>query len=173
MTTFATPGDRAVSVARPNAGFAFTHPAHAIALGFGAGLAPIAPGTVATLVAWPVGWYLGGITSSAVLLTVLALAFIVGTWACEVTGRHLGVSDHGAMVWDEIVAFVLVLAILPRDLAWQAAGFVLFRAFDIGKPPPIDWFDRRLRGGFGVMFDDALAAGYTLVCLAALKRILG
>jgi len=162
-----------VTAAQPTAGFAFTHPAHAIALGFGSGLAPVGPGTAGTLLAWPVGWYLGGLIAPAVLLAILAGAFIAGMWACEITGRHLGVSDHPAMVWDEIVAFLVILAIVPRDLAWQAAAFVLFRAFDIAKPPPIDWFDRRLRGGFGVMFDDLLAAGYTLVCLAAIKRLLG
>ena len=162
-----------MTAARPTAGFAFSHPAHAIGLGFGAGLAPAAPGTVGTLVAWPIGWYLGGVLAPSVLVAALAAAFLAGIWACELTGRHLGASDHASMVWDEIVAFLIILAILPRDLAWQAAGFVLFRAFDIGKPPPIDWFDRRLRGGFGVMFDDLLAAGYTLVCLAAIKRLLG
>lgn len=162
-----------MTAAQPTAGFTFAHPAHAIALGFGSGLAPFAPGTVGTLVAWPVGSYLGGVMAPSVLLAMLTLAFLAGMWACEVTGRHLGVSDHSAMVWDEIVAFLLVIAIVPRDLAWQAAAFVLFRAFDIGKPPPIDWFDRRVRGGFGVMFDDLVAAGYTLVCLAAIKRLLG
>jgi len=162
-----------MTAAPPTAGFTFAHPAHAIALGFGAGLAPFGPGTAGTLVAWPVGWYLGGVVSPSVLLASLALAFFVGVWACELTGRHLGVADHSSMVWDEIVAFLVILAIVPRELAWQAAAFVLFRAFDIGKPPPIDWFDRRLRGGFGVMFDDLLAAGYTLVCLAAIKRFLG
>ncbi|HZE60647.1 MAG TPA: phosphatidylglycerophosphatase A [Burkholderiales bacterium] len=162
-----------MTAARPSAGFAFSHPAHAIALGFGAGLSPLGPGTAGTLVAWPLGWYLSGVVAPSVLVAALAIAFAAGMWACELTGRHLGVADHGAMVWDEIVAFLLVLAIVPRDLAWQAAAFVLFRAFDIGKPPPIDWFERRLRGGFGVMFDDLLAAGYTLVCLAAIKRLLG
>jgi len=162
-----------VIAARPSAGFAFSHPAHAIALGFGAGLAPLGPGTVGTLVAWPLGWYLGGVVAPSMLVAALPIAFVAGMWACELTGRHLGVADHGAMVWDEIVAFLFVLAIVPRDLAWQAAAFVLFRAFDIGKPPPIDWFERRLRGGFGVMFDDLLAAGYTLLCLAAIKRFLG
>ena len=162
-----------MTAAPPTAGFTFAHPAHAIALGFGAGLAPFGPGTAGTLVAWPVGWYLGGVVSPSVLLASLALAFFVGMWACELTGGHLGVADHSSMVWDEIVAFLVILAIVPRELAWQAAAFVLFRAFDIGKPPPIDWFDRRLRGGFGVMFDDLLAAGYTLVCLAGIKRFLG
>jgi len=99
--------------------------------------------------------------------------FFVGAWACEATGRRLGVSDHPAMVCDEMVAFMFVLAIVPRDLSWQAAAFLLFRAFDIVKPPPIGWFDRRFHGGFGVMFDDVLAAGYTLLVLALLKRFLG
>jgi len=158
---------------RPGAAFAFSHPAHAVALGFGAGLAPYAPGTAGTLVAWAAGLALGSLVHSPVVLAALAALFALGVWACALTGEHLGVHDHGAMVWDEIVAFLVVLAIVPRDLAWQAAAFVLFRAFDIGKPPPIDWFERRLRGGFGVMFDDLLAAGYTLICLAAIKRLLG
>jgi phosphatidylglycerophosphatase A len=162
-----------VTVARPSAGFAFSHPAHAIALGFGAGLSPLGPGTVGTLVAWPIGWLLTGLISPALLVLVVAALFVLGIWACTVTGRDLGVPDHGAMVWDEIVAFLLVLAIVPRDLAWQAAAFVLFRAFDIGKPPPIGWFERRYHGGFGVMFDDLLAAGYSLVSLAFIKRLLG
>lgn len=155
---------------RPTRSFAYSHPAHAIALGFGAGLARFGPGTVGTLVAWPLGWLLGGIDAAAVLVLV-AVLFVLGIWACGVTGRDLGVHDHGSMVWDELVAFLLVLAILPRDLGWQAAGFLLFRAFDIAKPPPIRWFERRYQGGFGAMFDDLLAAGYTLVILAVVRRL--
>jgi phosphatidylglycerophosphatase A len=162
-----------VIAARPSAGFAFSHPAHAIALGFGAGLSPLAPGTAGTLAAWPVGWVLGGIVAPQVLAAACVALFALGVWACAVTGRDLGVSDHGAMVWDEIVAFLLVLAVVPRELGWQAAAFVLFRAFDIAKPPPIRWFESRARGGFGVMFDDVLAAGYTLLVLAVVKRLLG
>jgi phosphatidylglycerophosphatase A len=162
-----------VIVARPSAGFVLSHPAHAVAFGFGAGLSPVAPGTAGTLLAWPIGWLLGGLIAPSLFVAVLVPAFLVGVWACELTGRHLGVSDHGAMVWDEIVAFLLVLAIVPRDPAWQAAAFALFRAFDIGKPPPIDWFERRYHGGFGVMFDDLIAAGYTLLSLALIKRLLG
>ena len=156
-------------VFRPGAAFAFSHPAHVIAFGFGAGLAPIAPGTFGTLTAWPFGWYLASV-APWLSLSIISILFFIGLWACDVTGRHLGVEDHGAMVWDEVVAFLLVLAIVPRELAWQAAAFVLFRAFDIVKPPPIRWFERRYRGGFGVMFDDLLAAGYTLVVLAVAKR---
>jgi phosphatidylglycerophosphatase A len=162
-----------MSVARPSAGFAFARPAHAIALGFGSGLAPRAPGTAGTLAAWPLGWILGGLMPPALFAGLMAFCFAVGTWACGVTGRRLGVADHPAMVVDEMVAFLLVLAILPRELAWQAAAFVLFRAFDIVKPPPIAALERRFHGGFGVMFDDLLAAGYTLLVLALLKRGLG
>ena len=160
-------------VAPPSAAFAFAHPAHVVAFGFGSGLVPRAPGTAGTLAAWPLGWILGGVMPPALFVGLMAFLFAVGVWACAVTGRRLGVADHPAMVVDEIVAFLLVLAILPRELDWQAAGFLLFRAFDIVKPPPIGWFERRFHGGFGVMFDDLLAAGYTLLVLALLKRLLG
>jgi phosphatidylglycerophosphatase A len=156
---------------RPSTGFAFSHPAHVVALGFGAGLAPFAPGTAGTAAAWPVGWLLAGM-HPLLGLALIAVLFALGVWACELTGRHLGVPDHGSMVWDEIVAFLLILAIVPRTFAWQAAAFVLFRLFDIAKPPPIRWFERRYRGGFGVMFDDIIAAGYALLVLAAAKRFL-
>jgi phosphatidylglycerophosphatase A len=146
------------------------HAAHAIAIGFGAGRAPFAPGTFGTLLAWPAGWALGGAPAGLALPLVAAL-FVLGVWACGVTGRDLGVHDHGSMVWDEFVAFLLVLAIVPREIAWQAAAFLLFRAFDIVKPAPIRWFERRYTGGFGVMFDDLLAAGYTLLVLALVKRV--
>jgi phosphatidylglycerophosphatase A len=159
-----------VIVLRPPPGFVLSHPAHLVAFGFGAGLAPFIPGTFGTLLGWALGWALGGISPGLVLLAALVL-FLVGVWACEVTGRHLGVADHGAMVWDEVVAFLLILAIVPRELAWQAAAFVAFRFFDIAKPPPIRYFERRFGGGFGVMFDDIAAAAYTLLLLAAAKRM--
>jgi len=161
-----------VIIARPTPGFAFSHPAHAIALGFGAGLSPFAPGTVGTLVAWPLGWYASSVMPPALLAAAMAPLFVLGIWACALTGRHLGVADHRAMVWDEIVAFLLVLAIVPRTFAWQLAAFVLFRFFDIAKPPPIRALERRYHGGFGVMFDDLIAAGYTLLMLAAAKQLL-
>ena len=159
------------AVFKPTPQFAASHPAHMIAFGFGAGLVPWAPGTAGTLLAWPIGWFLGGNYPPAIELSVLAAMFVIGVWACGLTGRRLGVHDHGGMVWDEFVAFLLVLAVVPREFAWQAAAFVLFRAFDIAKPPPIRWFERRYHGGFGVMFDDLLAAGYTLLVLAIAKRV--
>jgi phosphatidylglycerophosphatase A len=155
---------------RPGPGFVFSHPAHALAFGFGTGLVPWAPGTFGTLLGWALAWALGAM-QPAPLLAASAVLFLVGLWACGVTGRNLGVSDPGAIVWDEVVAFFLVLAILPREIAWQVAAFVAFRVFDIVKPPPIRAFERRFRGGFGVMFDDVLAAGYTLLLLALVRRL--
>lgn len=161
-----------MKIARPDLRFALAHPAHFIALGFGAGLSPWAPGTAGTLVALPLWWLCGDTRDPLLLMAVLLFLFGLGVWACGVTGRHLGVSDHGGMCWDEIVAFLLVLAIAPRGAAWQAAAFFLFRAFDVVKPPPIRALETRFKGGFGVMFDDVLAAGYTLLVLAIAKRIL-
>ena len=158
-------------IARPDARFAFSHPAHFIALGFGAGLSPWAPGTAGTLLAFPLWWLLGSAADPLPLLAVLVFLFGVGVWACAVTGRNLGVSDHGAMCWDEVVAFLLILALTPDNPWWQAAAFFLFRAFDVVKPPPIRQLEMRIKGGFGVMFDDILAAGYTLLVLAIVKRV--
>lgn len=157
---------------RPTAAFAYSHPAHFIAFGFGAGLAPFAPGTFGTLLAVPLWWILGRSYSAGALIALIAFLFMVGVWACGETGRRLGVPDHQGMVWDEVVAFLLVLAIVPAEPGWQLAAFVLFRLFDIVKPPPIRYFERRYRTGFGVMFDDLLAAGYTLTVLAVAKRLL-
>lgn len=157
-------------LARPGAAFAFSHPAHAIALGFGAGLAPWAPGTFGTLAGWALALAIGWLAPAA-MLAAAAAAFVLGLWACELTGRRLGVADHGSVVWDEVAAFLLILAIVPAQLGWQAAAFAAFRFFDIVKPPPIRQFERRWKNGFGVMFDDLLAAGYALLVLALVKRI--
>jgi len=160
-------------VLRPRLGFVVSHPAHFVAFGFGVGLAPVAPGTFGTLLAFPAWWLLAGSYPPAVLAALVAMMFALGVWACGVTGRHLGVADHGAMVWDELVAFLAVLLVVPAQPAWQGAAFVLFRMFDILKPPPIRQFERRYKRGFGVMFDDILAAGYTLLVLAAALRAFG
>ena len=151
--------------------FAFMRPKAArwLALGFGSGLAPVAPGTVGTLWAWVV-WLallqpLGPIAQAVAILGGLA----IGPWACRRTCEDLGVKDHGAIVWDEIVAFWIVLAVLPEAVAWQCAGFVLFRLLDATKPPPIGWLDRRVGGGVGVMVDDLAAAFATLLILAAFR----
>ena len=157
-------------VFRPTLRFTLAHPAHCIAFGFGAGLSPWAPGTAGTLLAWLLAWLAGPALGTPAGLTVITALFVLGVWVCEVTGRHLGIADHGSMVWDEVVAFLLVLAIIPATFAWQLAGFALFRLFDIAKPPPIRWLETRFKGGWGVMIDDLLAAGYTLLALAAVQR---
>ena len=158
------------AVFRPGRAFLFAHPAHFIAFGFGAGMARFAPGTFGTLLAWPFGSLIHGLAPASLAGTLVAL-FVLGVWACEVSARHLGIEDHGGMVWDEFVAFLLVLAIVPSQLGWQAAAFLLFRAFDIANPPPIRDLERRFAGGFGVMLDDLVAAGYTLIVLALMQRL--
>ena len=161
------------AITRPTFAFMLRDPAHVIALGAGAGLAPFAPGTAGTALAWLGYVWLAPARETWIWLAVLGGLFVLGIWVCGRTGRALGVADHGAMVWDEIVAFWVVLFFTPATLAWQAFAFALFRLFDILKPAPIRYFDRKLKGGFGVMFDDLVAAFYTLVVLAVTWRIFG
>jgi len=164
---------RMIAAKAPGWGFLFRHPAHFIALGFGAGLAPVAPGTFGTLLAIPIAALLRAQASDAVFAAAIVVFALVGVWAAEVTGRNLGVPDHGAIVWDEVVAFLLVLFVVGGDGVRVAVAFLVFRAFDIVKPPPIRQLDAALKNGFGVMADDFLAAGYTLIVLAVGERVLG
>jgi phosphatidylglycerophosphatase A len=158
---------------RPSARFVFSHPAHCIAFGFGIGLIPVAPGTFGTLLALPMhAWLLPRMGDQA-FVALLPGMFLLGVWACHVTGKRLGVHDHGGMVWDETVAFLIVLYFTPVSPVWQAFAFLLFRLFDIVKPMPIRHIDRTIRNGLGVMFDDLLAAFYTLLCLAGWKFAFG
>jgi phosphatidylglycerophosphatase A len=159
-------------VARPNARFLFRHPAHFVALGFGIGLVPAAPGTFGTLLALPLFWTLNPRLSPLDFLLLLGALYLLGVWVCDRTGRDMGVEDHKAMVWDEIVAFMIVLFFTPVHLVWQAFAFVLFRLFDIFKPGPIRYVERMFRGGFGVMVDDLVAAFFTLICLTLAKLLL-
>lgn len=168
---------------RPDLRFLVSHPAHAIALGFGVGLSPYAQGTLGTLLTIPVYWAL------ALFLPALAIAFLaiplffLGVWACEVTGRDLGSPDHRGMVWDEVVAFLPLAALAamfdangaerPRTLALQALMFVLFRIFDIWKPFPIRELERRLKGGLGVMADDLAAACYAYLAFILIVIVAG
>lgn len=155
---------------QPNFTFLIAHPAHFLALGFGSGLAPKAPGTFGTVVAFPLFWLIAGYTFN-VQLAIIAVLFIIGIYFCEVAGKNLGVSDHGSIVWDEIAAMMLVLTITPKHWLWWLAAFLLFRLFDIWKPFPIRQCDAKLKGGFGVMFDDLLAAVYAMIGLKALLWI--
>ena len=159
-------------IIKPGWRFLFSHPAHLLAFGFGSGLAGKAPGTFGTLVAFPIYWYLAPRLTNAIFMLVLIWSFAIGVWICDKTGKALGVADYGGIVWDEIVAFLLVLFFTPPGWEWSLLAFVLFRFFVIIKPPPIRYFDSNWHGGLGVMFDDLLAAGYSLLCLALIKSML-
>ena len=161
-----------MSATAPTPRFLVGHPAHFIALGFGAGLAPRAPGTFGTLLAIPLAVALRTYASDTTFLAVIVVLGVAGVWAAEVTGRALGVPDHGAIVIDEVVAFLLVLWFVGIEPLRIAVAFVIFRVFDIVKPPPIRQLDAALKNGVGVMLDDLVAAGYTLLAFALWQRFL-
>jgi len=147
----------------PDARFLLSHPAHFIALGFGSGLAPVAPGTFGTLAGLALYWLLALVAPPLVIAFLAIPAFFLGVWACERTGRDLGVQDHGAMVWDEIAAFLPLAALASSSLMLQAVAFVLFRLFDIWKPYPIRLVEKNVKGGMGVMVDDLMAGAYAYI----------
>ncbi len=162
---------------RPDVRFLLRHPAHLIALGFGSGLSPIAPGTVGTLWAWLAFLVLNPLLAPAGWALLIGGGLVVGWWACTVTARHLRIADPGAIVWDEVIAFWIILwLVMPAGLLAQTAAFALFRWFDAAKPGPVGWADRRFklrRGqaigwaqGFGILFDDLVAALCSLLVIA-------
>jgi phosphatidylglycerophosphatase A len=156
----------------PSLRFLVAHPAHFIALGFGAGLSPVAPGTAGTLLAVPLALLIRSLTGDLGYLLVVLAAFGVGVWAAGRTGRALGVADHPSIVWDEVVAFLLVLLVVGTEPLRMLLAFVLFRFFDIVKLPPASTIDREWHHGFGVMADDIVAAFYALVVFAVGQRVL-
>jgi phosphatidylglycerophosphatase A len=159
-----------MTTSRPDLKFLLAHPAHLVAFGFGTGLAPKAPGTVGTLLGLPLFWLVVAIAQDLPNQIIFLIAtFLLGIWACGRTGRALGVADHGGMVWDEIVAFALVLLFTPAGWLWIAVAFALFRLFDILKPWPIRLADTHFKSGFGVMFDDLLAALYAIAIIKGLQ----
>lgn len=151
-----------------------TSPVHLLAFGLGTGLSPVAPGTVGTLLGVPLFLALYPL-GLPVFLLVMSVLFLLGCYICGVSARRLGVHDHGGIVWDEIVAYLATmlpwLTPLPRASAvplwaWLILGFILFRIFDILKPPPANLADRDVHGGFGIMLDDLIAALYAAGILA-------
>lgn len=152
---------------RPDARFLISHPAHFIALGFGSGLAPRAPGTFGTLVGLALYHVLALALPAAAIAFLAIPLFFLGVWACEVTARHMGVKDPGSIVWDEVVAFLPLAAISSAAWWLQAVAFALFRLFDIWKPYPIRLIDANVEGGFGVMLDDVAAAAYAYLAFIA------
>jgi phosphatidylglycerophosphatase A len=162
---------------KPSWRFLFAHPAHAIALGFGSGLSPVAPGTVGTLWAWLAFLLLQPHLSPLHWVVLLVGGFFIGWWACTVAARNMAVADPGAIVWDEVLAFWLVLWLVTPAGFWaQSVAFGLFRFFDAAKPGPVAWADGLFKGrrgapigwaqGFGILFDDLVAALCTLVVIA-------
>ena len=140
------------------------NPLHLLSLGFGSGLAPVAPGTFGTLAAIPL-YLLIAQLALPYYLAIVALGFAAGVYLCGYTSARLGVHDHGGIVWDEFVGFWITMTAVPVTWQWIVAGFVLFRLFDIVKPWPVKIADTKMTGGFGIMFDDALAGIYALGCL--------
>jgi len=142
------------------------NPIHFLAFGFGSGAMPVAPGTFGTLAAVPIYFWLQPLSLWIYLAVVMAVTF-VGIWLCHVTSRDLGVHDHSGIVWDEIAGYLITMIAAPPGWQWMVFGFVLFRFFDILKPWPIGWVDRRVHGGLGIMLDDVLAALYAWAILQA------
>lgn len=183
-------------VYRPSVRFLLAHPAHLLALGFGSGLSPKAPGTVGTLWAWLSFVALDTALSDAQWAVLLAAGLLVGWWACTRTAQHMAVADPGSIVWDEIIAFWAVLLLVTPagarlDAGWnvvlhqmllpQAVAFALFRFFDAAKPGPVAWADRLFKRGsrpgigwgqgFGIIFDDLIAALCALLVMALWQRL--
>lgn len=145
-------------------------PGHLLSFGFGSGLAPFAPGTFGTLVAVPIYLLLVYYTEFTLYMTVTLAAFVFGVYLCARTSRVLGVKDHAAIVWDEIVGYLITMAFVPLHWLSVILGFMLFRLFDISKPWPISVIDSRIQGGLGVMLDDVLAGIYAAIVLSILHR---
>ena len=147
------------------------NPNHIFAFGFGSGLAPKAPGTFGTLAAIPFFLLIQDLTWP-LYLSWLLVTFALGVLWCERSSSALGVHDHGGIVWDEFVGYWLTMFMAPKGLLWILIGFVLFRFFDIIKPWPINWLDRKVSGGFGIMIDDVLAGIYAFICLQLIAYLL-
>ena len=167
-----SPEPAALPPLRPSVRFLLAHPAHFMALGFGAGLSRIAPGTVGTLWAWLSYLALQQWLSPLQMGLLIAASTVAGWWACTTTARHMRVADPGSIVWDEVVAFWLVLWLaMPIGFSGQLAVFALFRFFDAAKRGPVGWADGLFkgfgwRGGWGILWDDFVAAFCTLLVVA-------
>jgi phosphatidylglycerophosphatase A len=158
-------------ILRPSAAWVFARPERILAFGLGSGLLYPAPGTWGTLVGWLLWAVLLRDLADGWMILVLLLSFGIGCWAAQRCGDALGVPDHSGINWDEVVAIWLVLWLMPHGFWAQLVSVVLFRFFDIVKPPPVSLFDRRFKNGFGVMIDDIVAALYALLVGALLVRL--
>lgn len=147
------------------------NPVHLVACGLGSGAAPYAPGTFGTAAAIPLFLVLQPLLLWQYVGITLAL-FIFGVWVCDVTARDFGVHDHSGIVWDEVVGYLITMTAVPAQWQWLLLGFLVFRFFDVLKPWPIRWLDRRVGGGFGIMIDDVLAGLFSLACMQLALRVL-
>jgi phosphatidylglycerophosphatase A len=165
------------SIPAINRRFLMSHPAHFIALGAGSGLSRLAPGTAGTLWAWAVFLLLQIWLSPLQMGLLIAASTLIGWWACTLTAQHMGVADPGTIVWDEVIAFWLVLWLVTPTTFWgQLGAFLLFRYFDAAKPGPVRWADSLFkgfgwRGGWGIIFDDLVAAFCTLLVIAIWRSL--
>jgi phosphatidylglycerophosphatase A len=162
----------------PKALIKLSNPWHLLATGFGSGLSPIIPGTVGTLASIP--FYLLLVQLPLfVYIGVVVVSAIIGNKICDITANDMKVHDHGSIVWDEFVGFwitmlmIPILGIDPFDWKFILLGFVLFRFFDMVKPWPISWLDKKVDGGFGIMIDDVVAGFMSLAVLWGLSQYLG
>jgi len=142
----------------------FTNPIHFVAFGFGSGLSPKAPGTAGTVVAVILYLLLSQLPLTAYVLMLL-ITFVAGIYLCDRSSKLLGVHDHGGIVWDEFVGYWIAMLLAPTGWIWIIVGFILFRLFDILKPFPINYLDKHVHGGLGIMLDDVLAGIFALICL--------
>ena len=147
-----------------------SNPVHIFSAGFGAGLSPVAPGTVGTLFAIPVYLILASF-DTGIYISCVVLLFLTGCYTSRQTAQALGKHDHPGIVIDEIVGYLLAMLFVPVVWYWVIAGFLLFRVFDILKPWPVSLADRKIAGGVGIMLDDLLAAAYSALCLHGLVWI--
>lgn len=149
-------------------------PVRLLGLGFGTGLAKSAPGTIGSLPAVFVAGLLYGMGLSHFGLLILSFVlFAVGIHICNTVGEELGCEDYRGIVWDEFTAMLMVFACIPQGWGWWLLGFLVFRFFDIVKPQPVKWADAKVKGGLGVMLDDAVAAACTVVVIQLLYWIVG
>ncbi len=148
----------------PSFSYLLRHPIELLAFGFGSGLAPKAPGTFGTLAAVP--FYIGlAHLSQPIYAAAILISFVVGIYLCGVAAKAQHCHDHPGIVWDEFVGYWITMFAAPIGWSWIIAGFVLFRIFDILKPWPISWCDKKVHGGFGIMIDDVIAGIFAAACL--------
>ena len=148
----------------PESRIRWSNPVHLLAFGLGSGAVPKAPGTAGTLAAIPLYLLMQPLSGGLYLLLTASL-FLLGIWLCGRTSRDLDLQDPAGIVWDEWVGLLVTLWLAPAGLSWLCAGFLLFRFFDVLKPWPIGWLDRRVKGGVGIMLDDLVAGIYGFAVL--------